>query len=55
MYHAVACPADTKASVYLLKRRSDSLINLKQGMDDVSCWAGLTSFSVYVTVWIQQI
>ena len=24
--------------VYLLKRRSDSLINLKQGMDDVSCW-----------------
>lgn len=41
MYHAVACPADTKASVYLLKRRSDSLINLKQGMDDVSCWAGI--------------
>ena len=22
----------------LLERRSDSLINLRQGMDDVSCW-----------------
>lgn len=38
MYPAVACPADTLDQVHLLRRCSDSLISLEQGMGDVSCW-----------------
>ena len=34
---------------YLLERRSYSLINLRQGRDDVSCWV-IDNLSLYVTI-----
>ena len=41
MYRACELVQQILGLNYLPERRSDSLINFKQGMGDVSCWAGI--------------